>query len=234
MLGLAGVQNPDFIFDNVGNYLVELTVVDTNGCADTIARELVVNPKPTSAFSMTDNYENTQGRVLFTNGSIGATAYEWDFSTGVQSFAIDPVIDFTSDGSYIVTLVSLNEFGCPDTLRMEYNLMFKGLWIPNAFSPNNPNEAVRLFKPVGVNLEAFTIEVYDTWGNVLWTSSALDENGSPTEGWNGNFNGTMVQQDVYMWKASAVFKDGTIWQGTDVGKNTNIPQKTYGTVTMVR
>ena len=193
-----------------------------------------MNPKPTSAFSMTDNYENTQGRVLFTNGSIGATAYEWDFSTGVQSFAIDPVIDFTSDGSYIVTLVSLNEFGCPDTLRMEYNLMFKGLWIPNAFSPNNPNEAVRLFKPVGVNLEAFTIEVYDTWGNVLWTSSALDENGSPTEGWNGNFNGTMVQQDVYMWKASAVFKDGTIWQGTDVGKNTNIPQKTYGTVTMVR
>ncbi len=234
MLGLAGVQNPDFIFENVGNYLVELTVVDTNGCADTIARELVVNPKPTSAFSLTDNYENTQGRVLFTNGSIGATAYEWDFSTGVQSFAIDPVIDFTSDGTYEVTLVSLNEFGCPDTLRMEYSLMFKGLWIPNAFSPNNPNDAVRLFKPVGVNLEAFTIEVYDTWGNVLWTSSALDENGSPTEGWNGNFNGNMVQQDVYMWKASAVFKDGTIWQGVDVGKNTNIPQKTYGTVTMIR
>jgi hypothetical protein len=37
-----------------------------------------------------------------------------------------------------------------------------------------------------------------------------------------------------LWKASAVFKDGTIWQGLDVGKNKNIPQKTSGTITLIR
>jgi len=234
MLGLAGVQNPDFTFENTGNYNVQLIVVNGNGCTDTIAKEILVNPKPISAFSLTENYENTQGRVLFTNGSIGATAYEWDFSTGIQSYEIDPVVDFLTDGLYEVTLVTLNEFGCPDTLRMDYNLMFKGLWIPNAFSPNNPNAAVRRFKPVGINLEQFSIEVFDTWGNPLWTSNELDENGSPAEGWDGSFNGTLLQQDVYMWKATAVFKDGTIWQGLDVGNNKNIHPKTYGTVTMIR
>lgn len=234
MLGLAGVQNPDFTFSKVGDYNVELIIVNSNGCSDTTAKDINVNPKPISAFSMTENYENTQGRVLFTNGSIGATAYEWDFSTGTQSFAIDPVVNFPADGMYEITLVSLNEFGCPDTLRMDYSLMYKGLWVPNAFSPNNPNEAVRLFKPVGINIKYYTIEVYDTWGNILWTSSELDDNGSPTEGWNGTFNGNMVQQDVYLWKASAVFKDGTIWQGLDVGKNKNIPQKTSGTITLIR
>jgi len=234
MLGMAGVQNPDFIFTNVGNYEVSLIIVNSNGCTDTTTKALVVNPKPTSAFSITENYENTQGRVLFTNGSIGANAYEWDFSTGIQSYEVDPIVDFEADGTYDVTLVTMNEYGCPDTLTMEYTFLFKGLWVPNAFSPNNPNESVRLFKPIGINLKSYTMEVYDTWGNILWTSSELDENGSPAVGWNGTFNGNLLPQDTYMWKARAVFKDGTIWKGSDVGKNTNIPQKPYGTVTLIR
>jgi PKD repeat protein len=234
MLGLAGVQNPDFIFKKVGNYNVELMIVNGNGCSDTIAKELTVNPKPTSAFSLTENYENTQGRVLLTNGSIGASAYEWSFGTGTQSFEIDPVVDFSSEGDYEISLVTLNEFGCPDTLKMNYKLMFKGLWVPNAFSPNNPNASVRKFRPVGINLSSYTIEVFDTWGNLLWTSKELDANGSPAEGWDGTFNGNMLQQDVYMWKARAVFRDGSIWQGMDIGKNGHIPQTTYGTVTLIK
>mgnify|MGYP000847460224 FL=1 len=234
MLGLAGVQNPHFVFKNTGTYNVELIVVDNFGCRDTASTTLVVNPKPISAFSLTENYENTQGRVLFNNGSIGATAYEWDFSIGIQSFEIEPVVDFPGDGTYAVTLVTINEFGCPDTLKVDYSLMFKGLWVPNAFSPNNPNAAVRLFKPVGINLSKYTIEVYDTWGNLLWTSSELDANGAPAEGWNGVFNGNLLPQDTYMWKATAIFKDGTIWRGNDVGKRSNMPEKTYGTVTLIR
>ncbi len=233
-LGLAGVQDPHFVFTKTGNYNVSLIVVDTNACRDTITRQITVNPKPVSAFSITENYESTQGRVLFTNGSIGANAYEWNFTTGIQSFDIDPVVTFPGDGTYEISLISFNEFGCPDTLTMDYQLMLKGLWVPNAFSPNNPNAAVRHFKPVGINLRSYTIEVYDTWGNLLWTSSELDANGSPAEGWNGVFNGNLLPQDTYMWKASAIFKDGTIWRGSDVGKRTNIPEKTFGTVTLIR
>ncbi len=233
-LGLAGVQNPHFTFTRTGNHNVQLIVVDTNACRDTAFRQLTVNPKPISAFSITDNYEQTQGRLLLTNGSIGATAYEWDFGTGLQSFDVDPVVNFPADGTYEISLVSFNEYGCPDTLTMDYRLMFKGLWVPNAFSPNNPNAGVRLFKPVGINLQSYTMEVYDTWGNLLWTSIELDEKGSPAEGWDGSFNGNMLPQDTYMWKAKAVFKDGTIWKGSDVGKSTNMPQKPFGTVTLIR
>jgi hypothetical protein len=234
MLGLAGIQHPDFIFEHIGDYNVDLIVVDTNGCSDTTAQMVTVNPKPISAFSYTENYENTQGRVMFTNGSIGAEAYEWDFGTGILSFELNPVVDFPNDGDYEVRLVTLNEYGCPDTLTMDYSFMFKGLWVPNAFSPGNPNEAVRQFKPVGINLKSYTIEVYDTWGNLMWTSSELDANGSPAEGWTGAFNGNLQTQDTFMWKATAVFKDGTIWRGNDVGDSTNMPQLPYGTVTLIR
>lgn len=233
-LGLAGVQHPHFTFTHTGDYDVQLIVVDTNACRDTANRRITVNPKPVSAFSITDNYEQTQGRLLLTNGSIGATAYEWDFSTGMQSFDVDPVVEFPADGTYKITLISFNEYGCPDSLTMDYRLMFKGLWVPNAFSPNNPNAGVRLFKPVGVNLQSYTMEVYDTWGNLLWSSTELDEKGSPAEGWNGTFNGNMLPQDTYIWKAKAVFKDGTIWKGASVGKSTNMPEKPFGTVTLIR
>lgn len=234
MLGLAGVQHPDFIFSNVGDYEVSLSIIDRNGCADTTMQQITVNPKPISAFSYTENFENTQGRVQFTNGSIGAEAYEWDFGTGILSFEINPVVNFPVDGDYEIRLVTLNEFGCPDTLTMDYSFMYKGLWVPNAFSPNNPNPEVRSFKPVGINLRSYTIEVYDTWGNLMWTSSELDANGSPAEGWNGVYSGNLQNQDTFMWKATGVFKDGTIWRGNDVGNHSNIPSVPYGTITLIR
>lgn len=234
ILGLAGVQDAYFIFKDTGIYNVDLIVVDANGCTDTTSRNFIVNPTPTASFTMTENYENTQGRVLFTNTSVGAKEYEWDFDAGVPEFQIDPVVDFPGDGEYEITLIAYNEFNCPDTMIMKYELMYKGLWIPNAFSPNNPNAQVRLFKPVGTNLKSYMIEVYDTWGNILWTASELDENGSPISDWDGVYEGSLLPQDTYLWKATAVFNDGTIWEGKNVGNNENIPQYSYGTVYLIR
>lgn len=234
VLGLAGIENPDFIFVETGDYEVELMVTNGNGCSDTTSKIITVNPKPTSAFSFIENYENEQGKLLFTNESEGAKSYEWNFGLGTASFEVDPVVTFPGNGTYEISLVALNEYDCPDTLTIDYTLLYKGLWIPNAFSPNNPNAEVRLFKPVGTNLQYYTIEVYDTWGNLLWTSNEIDESGAPSEGWNGVFNGNLLPQDTYMWKASAVFKDGTIWNGKNVGDTRNIPEGTYGTVHLIR
>lgn len=234
MLGLAGVQNPKFIFEKAGNYEVELMVVNGNGCADTVSKELTVYPKPTSAFSITENYENVQGRLMLTNASVGANEYYWYFGTGTASLETDPIVTFTDEGEYAISLISLNEFECPDTLTINYSMMFKGLWIPNAFSPNNPNAEVRLFKPVGVNLRSYLLEVYDTWGNLLWSTNKLDENGSPVEGWDGSYNNNLLPQDTYMWKAAAVFKDGSIWDGSSVGVSDNIAGKPFGMVHLIR
>ncbi|MDZ7775406.1 MAG: hypothetical protein U5L09_07225 [Bacteroidales bacterium] len=46
-----------------------------------------------------------------------------------------------------------NAFNCPDTMRVADSMLFKGLFVPNAFSPNNPHGEVRQFKPAGINLE---------------------------------------------------------------------------------
>ena len=47
---------------------------------------------------------------------------------------------------------------------------------------------------------------------MLWESTKL-ENGQPTEGWDGRLNGTLLPQDVYVWKIRAIFTDGKAWEG---------------------
>jgi hypothetical protein len=123
---------------------------------------------------------------------------------------------------------------CSDTTTLDYTFLVKGLYIPNAFSPNNPHEEVTLFKPVGLNLKTYRIEVYDNWGNEIWSSTKLDDAGRPLEGWDGKYNGSYVQEGVYVWKASAVFTDGTIWNNQNIGTYEPMPQTVYGTVTLIR
>lgn len=236
-MSFASTSDPKFIFRETGEQEVRLVVMDENGCADSTARVVTVNPTPTSAFDYTENYDNTQGRLLFTNASIGATSYVWDFGMGVPSEDGEnnnPVVDFKEPGSYMISLISYSEFDCPDTLTMSYSFTFKGLWVPNAFSPNNPNEPVRIFKPVGINLKTYQLTIYDSWGNALWTTAKLTDSGSPAEGWDGTYKGNLMPQDTYLYKISAVFTDGTIWDGTSIGKNNMMHGKTHGTLHLIR
>ena len=126
-IGSMDGESPAFVFDSTGTYQVMLTVADANGCADTLVQQVNVNPAPVSAFSYTENVENIQGQVQFTNGTIGASEYFWDFGNGAVSYAESPLITYADDGIYNVILVSVSEQGCHDTTMITYEMMFKGL-----------------------------------------------------------------------------------------------------------
>ncbi len=226
------LQNPDYTYAEAGTYTVTMTVTDENGCKHTSQSEITINPSPGSAFSLENNYDDTQGQVKLTNESENALSYYWDFGDGNSSEEENPVHGYTEDGTYIIELVSYNTYNCPDTSRVLYELLFKGLYIPNAFSPNNPNAKLAKFKAIGMNVSSFRIEVYDAWGKLVWESEALDENGSPSEEWDGTFKGSPLPQGVYTWKATAVYKDGSLWDGKDIGKGGN--GRTSGTLTLIR
>jgi hypothetical protein len=193
-----------------------------------------VNASPVAAFSVVENYENKQGQLLLNNGTINGTQYEWDFGNGKTSMAASPVVTYDKEGEYEISLISSNGQNCADTITMTYEMLFKGLFVPNAFNPTHLDPEVAIFKPKGTNLETYTIEVYDRWGNLMWSSSKIDAKGAPAEGWDGTIHGVMQKQDVYLWKISARFIDGEIWDGHNAGNNENMPQAKTGTVTLIR
>jgi hypothetical protein len=227
-------ESASFIFDTLGTYNVRLTVSDSNNCIDTITRQVTVNPSPVSAFNITENYENIQGQIKLLNGTINANQYYWVLGNGTTSMTESPVVTYYDDGNYLISLTSTNTFGCTDTTSILYEFLFKGLWIPNAFTPGGPVEEVRLFKPIGINLASYKAEVFDRWGNLIWSSTLLDPKGSPIEGWDGTIKGNLCQQGVYVWKITGIFRDGSIWRNKDVGNREYLNDQPYGTVTLIR
>ena len=131
-------------------------------------------------------------------------------------------------------LVTVSDLGCHDTATKVFELMFKGLYVPNAFAPGGTVQGTRYWKPVGVNLASYRAEVYNSQGVMIWSSTMLDSNGTPIEGWDGSFKEKPCQQDVYAWKIMAVFRDGTVWYNTDTGDHNGLNQDKWGTVTLIR
>ena len=95
-------------------------------------------------------------------------------------------------------------------------------------------QPTRIWKPVGVNLVSYNAEIYNRQGMLVWSSTALDEKGSPTESWDGTYKLKPCQLDVYVWKIMAVFRDGSIWTNSDVGEHKGLSEPVYGTITLIR
>jgi PKD repeat protein len=226
------LKDPVYEYKKKGNYDVLLIVKDYHGCYDTVDSTITVHATPLSAFLIVDNISNMTGKIQLQNKSEGADSYFWDFGNGYTSTDENPLVTYKNDGTYTIMLVSSTYFGCADTSYYKYDVLFKGLYVPNAFAPTSDIQGVNVFKPVGVNLKVYNVEVFDSWGHLLWESSKLDDNGRPVESWNGrDSKGELYQSGTYLWKINAVFIDGTIWEGSDIGKG---DYKTFGTVTLIR
>ena len=74
--------------------------------------------------------------------------------------------------------------------------------------------------------------IFDTYGNLIWESRDIDNEGKPTGHWDGTFNGVPLPQDVFVWKVRALFKDNSVWPGKEY-QDERIPKRT-GSVTLIR
>jgi PKD repeat protein len=224
-------QNPAYVYSEPGDYIVQMLITDQNQCSDSATAIVQVFPVPLSAFDIISPYENIQGQVLLDNLSESAVRYAWDFGNGDSSELFSPVVRYEENGTYLIELIAWNDQNCPDTAYMEYVIVFQGLYVPTGFTPTSSNPALREFKPAGVNLEYYQITIINQWGNIVWKSNKLDDQGHPLEGWDGTTNGEPQPTGTYMWSISAKFKDGSSWYGTDAGDgNTN----TFGKLLLIR
>ncbi|MDP1621455.1 MAG: PKD domain-containing protein [Bacteroidales bacterium] len=232
MKDTSNLKNPSYRYPIAGDFSIRMIVRDHYNCIDTVDSTVKVNITPVSAFTVVNGYNGKQGQVKINNVSTGANSYSWSFGNGKFSTEENPVALFTEDGTYSIRLISMNEFDCSDTTYYKYELLFKGLYVPNAFSPSGTNLGVRLFQPVGINLKQYHVSVFDIWGHLMWESTKLDDKGMPTEGWDGTHQGVLMPQGNYMWKINASFVDDSQWEGSDIGVGGS--NKTMGTVSLIR
>lgn len=96
-------------------FTIKLLVTNTNGCRDSLTKNIDVRPAPSASFTQSLDTACALDPVQFTNASVGATSYNWNFDDGNTSTNTNPLHLFPSFGIYDVVLISTNSYGCKDT-----------------------------------------------------------------------------------------------------------------------
>ncbi|HEU4716482.1 MAG TPA: PKD domain-containing protein [Bacteroidia bacterium] len=194
----SSVQNPVHTFSIPGTYTVTLSVTTSNGCSQSAAGSQVVDvwPSPLAGFSVYNIPVTTLDPTAdFVDQSVGAVTWQWDFGDGNTGTLQNPSHQYPADtGSYFITLVVSNSYGCVDTATGELNVLDDfTFYVPNAFTPNGDG-LDELFTGYGTGIEKFHMMVFDRWGNLFYQTDDI------SQGWDGTYKGKKVQEDVYVYK----------------------------------
>ena len=203
---LLGCDNVAYTFTNPGCYDVTLEITSANGCSNsaTIEDYVCVQPYPNAYFTHAPNQLTTiNTTVNFSNGSIGASNYQWFFGDGATSNAIDPTHTYPEiEGTYEVTLVASTPFGCTDTVRSIVNVAEELIfYLPNTFTPDG-NDFNETFQPLftsGYDPFDFHLMLFNRWGELIFESY------DASIGWDGTYGGAanggeLVKDGTYVWK----------------------------------
>lgn len=108
--GTSTQVNPTYAYGGAGTYTITLTL-NNNGCISTYTATIVVSlPK---AYYTTNILCSDKLKVYFTDASIGANSYSWNFGDGATSTLQNPVHTYPTYGNYnCVLTVTNNATGC--------------------------------------------------------------------------------------------------------------------------
>ncbi len=109
----SNLENPTHTYSALGQYKVTLKATSSFGCTDTFSRIVTVYPLPKANFSTSNIC--IQDIAYFTDSSISAQQYIWDFGDGNYSVMQNPKHKYAKAGNYTVTQKVRNIYGCWDS-----------------------------------------------------------------------------------------------------------------------
>lgn len=177
---IDSTTNPVSILWGSGNTNDTLQVIQiaTNGCASFPATQFIqVSPQPIAAFGATPIVALGSIPIVFTDSSVNAAYWSWNFGDGATDNATNPQHIYNGEGTYTTTLIVQTAEGCFDTATVSITII-EGLNIPNVFTPNGDGSN-DVFEISGTNFKNFDAIIFDRWGVPVFESSAAQIS------WNG-------------------------------------------------
>jgi PKD repeat protein len=177
--------NPTVTYNTAGTYAVTLEVSNAEGTNTiTVDDYIIVNDVPEANFDVSV----TDFTATFTNTSINADTYSWNFGDGNTSNLPNPVHVYAEDGAYTVTLTATNGCGS-ETINLLVIISASG---PIAFFQADQEEGCAPLVVQFENLSSDNAESF-SWtfeGGDPMTSN--DENPTVTYGSAGTYDVTLI------------------------------------------
>ncbi|MCD6068153.1 MAG: hypothetical protein K0S33_2979 [Bacteroidetes bacterium] len=183
------------VISGVGNY----TMTVTNACGST--------PVPFTIGQSTIDVSFVPDTIIglaplsigFTNTSVNATGFFWDFGNGITTLAPNPETVYPEEGTYTVFLSGSNAAYCYDYYTVTIIVLKEQVFItmPNIFSPNddfiNDYFAVKSY-----GIDTFNCQIYDRWGLLVTELQNVTDKWTP---------GSDVSEGTYFYIMTATGLD---------------------------
>ncbi|HTA28379.1 MAG TPA: gliding motility-associated C-terminal domain-containing protein, partial [Bacteroidia bacterium] len=162
---------------------------------------VVLFPQPVAAFYPTPDTILGGGFVNFVNLTTNANNYIWNLGDGSNSTDTTPFHEYIQAGTYIVTLIATNTFGCRDTLTKDVYVLEK-LVVPNIFTPNGDG-INDVFHVEAGSMQTYDIQIFNRWGQKMFEAT------SPNIDWTGRSTSGVLEADgTYYYIIKATDFDG--------------------------
>lgn len=199
-----GCGDAPYLYRRSGKYDVMLTITDTKGCMDSLAKEnyIEIARNPIAYFTIDpENPTILNPEVQFYDKSKGIiNKWSWNFSGFEASSKQNPKFTFpeSTKDKYMVKLEVTDTNTCVgDTLIAVFVGPEFSFYVPSAFTPNGDG-LNDVWKPVGSGLNGAKYEmiVFDRWGQLVFKTNDLEI------GWGGKNmnNGEFVPAGIYPYK----------------------------------
>ncbi|MFK7921710.1 MAG: PKD domain-containing protein [Bacteroidia bacterium] len=185
---IDSIQNPNHIYQTTGTWDVQLIGTTELGCIDTLLQPnfIQAGDTPTADFTVDTLVNCASNGHQFTNLSIDATNYFWDFDDGVVFEGENPFHNFVDTGYMDITLIAYDR-GCPDTMIKPLYLYVRGP-IANA----SPPFLVICDSPAVAQFTDFSIAAMDYYWDFGDPSTLADTSNLPSPTWE------YLQEGIYI------------------------------------
>lgn len=198
-------------YTDPGVYDVSFQYTSPDGCFvdSTFSQVIEVFGLPEASFTWSPTDATMLNpTVNFTNLSIDADSYAWNFASYGSSTEENPTFVFPGDSArtYLTCLTAFANHPnvtCVDNFCAEVKIKEDFLlYVPNAFTPDG-DAFNQTFKPMinGIDVYDYEMLIFDRWGELIF------ETHNKEVGWDGTFRGNLVQDGVYVWKIKLKIDD---------------------------
>jgi gliding motility-associated-like protein len=195
-----------------GMYYLKLT--DENGCEYTDTVKL--RDPAIWSVNLPTNIQLEKGesrQIQIKVDSIKIKAIIFDPDQGIKKLN-DSVYLITGDQNISYQIKVIDENGCEKEYQLQIEVIDNTqVYMPNSFSPNGDGINEWYFPKSRESKQLIRFEIYDRWGNRVYSQSNMTTN-DETTGWNGRINNQPAAVGVYVCYLEWQQADGSIVKKT--------------------
>ena len=181
-----------------------VTATDFFGCSATATYQVIAQPyQPFSIHATKDTIYLGETVTLSVHSYMELPHYYWYPVTSEKAS-----VTFAPTASQMYQAAATNALGCTEDAQYYIVVLPVDFNIPTVFSPNGDGENDFFYVISNAPILVLNFNIYNRWGNLVYSQAESRVQDPKTDGWNGNFNGEPQPTDTYIYTLTIKTFDG--------------------------